>query len=339
MSRLTRYDVNADWEEVRPEHHHRDVAGVATNSRDQVYLFTRHDGEVLVFERDGRFVDAWGAGWFVRPHAITIGPDDAVYLVDDGDHTVKKYSPTGELLLTLGTSGVPSDTGYSADGDVEVHKVETVQRPGGPFHCCTDVAVAPNGDLYVSDGYGNCRVHRFSSDGELISSWGEIGIGPGEFHLPHNICITPDERVIVADRENDRLQVFDLEGNFVEMWTDVNRPCGITAGPDGRVYVGELWRPKGKGSFIHGAASEEQPGRLTILDSDGTVLQRWGASVDRKSAPGNFVAPHGVALDSRGDLYVAEVTYTFAIKPGWVSDDHAGHQIQKFIKQPTEETG
>ena len=115
-----------------------------------------------------------------RTHGLTVGAD-AVYCADDGDHTVRKFSSDGTLLLTIGTAGVASDSGY--DGK----STASIQRGAPPFNRPTNVAVAPSGDLYVSDGYGNARVHRFSADGKLIQSWGEPGLAPGQFNLPHGI--------------------------------------------------------------------------------------------------------------------------------------------------------
>jgi DNA-binding beta-propeller fold protein YncE len=176
-------------------------------------------------------------------------------------------------------------------------------------------------------------VHRFTADGELLHSWGEPGSGPGQFRLPHGIRIASDGRVLVADRENDRIQAFDPDGRYIEQWTDVQRPCDLAIDRNGLVYVAELWRPRGKKSFVHGVAAEDQPGRVSVLDPRGRPLARWGASSGPRHAPGNFIAPHAIALDSRGDVYVAEVTYSFGIRPGWVSPEHGAHQIQKFIRR------
>ncbi|WP_062351821.1 peptidyl-alpha-hydroxyglycine alpha-amidating lyase family protein [Herbidospora yilanensis] len=315
--------ADASWARTPEGVTHRDVTDVAIGPGDQVFLFTRFDHQVLVYEPDGAFVRAWGRGVFTLPHALTVGPDGSVYCVDAGDHSVRRFTPEGELLQTIGTPGEPSDTGYTSEGPTRVHRVERVRRPAGPFNRCTDLAVGPDGDLYVSDGYGNCRVHRFSPDGELRHSWGAAGTGPGEFHLPHGLDVTPDGRVLVADRENDRVQVFDADGRFLTAWTDVRRPCALTTAPDGAVYVAELWRPKGTRSFVRGEAAEDQPGRVTVLDPDGRVLDRWDGA-------GEFIAPHGIARDSRGDVYVAEVTYSFAVRPGLADPSCGGHQLQKF---------
>ena len=259
-----RYDVDAQWEKVPAGIAHRDVSAVGIGSADRVYLLTRYDSNVLVYEPDGTFITAWGGDVFTNPHGLTVGQDDSVWTVDNGDHTVLKFTPDGKLLMTLGRPGQPSDTGRSGGGPFVIHDVETVIRPGGPFNACTNLAINSGGRVYVADGYGNCRIHAFSPDGELLTSWGEVGVGPGEFHLPHGIAVSPDDRVYVCDRENDRVQLFDPEGRYLDEWTDVQRPCHIAIDPDGYSYVAELWRPKGKGSFTRGFMREDHPGRVKI---------------------------------------------------------------------------
>ncbi|MFD2416352.1 peptidyl-alpha-hydroxyglycine alpha-amidating lyase family protein [Amycolatopsis pigmentata] len=329
-----RFTVDDDWERLPAERHHADVVAVDIGPDDRVYVFTRNEHRVFVYESDGTFVTSWGDGIFTMPHGLTVAPDGSVYCVDAGDHSVRKFTPEGELLTTLGTPGVATDTGHTPGGRAVIHNVETVRRPAGPFNRCTNLSIAPTGDLYVSDGYGNCCVHRFSPDGTLIKSWGEVGVGPGEFHLPHGICVTADGRVLVGDRENDRIQVFDLDGTYITQWTDVQRPCDLAVDADGLVYVAELWRPRGTGSFTRGRTPTDLPGRVTIFDPRGSVVARWGASTVSRASAGNFVAPHGIAVDSRGAVYVGEVTDTFGIRPGRVPADHAPHQLQKFTRIP-----
>jgi len=329
---LPAFDLVPMWEQLPDRYGHRDVTGVAVDSRSRVYLFTRFNSQVLVYEPDGTFVTAWGHDLFHTAHGLTIGPDDRVYCVDAGDHSIRVFSTDGAPIMTIGVPGEASDTGYnwSPGKPVDVHPVECVLHGGGPFNRCTNLAVAPTGELFVSDGYGNCRVHRFTRDGELIASWGEVGTGPGQFHLPHGILVDREGRVLVADRENDRIQLFDYDGEFLDQWTDVQRPCDMALDAEGRVYVAELWRPKGKKSFVHGTTKVDQPGRVSILSPAGSVLTRWTADPEDRAAPGSFIAPHAVAVDSQGSVYVAEVTYSFAIAPGWVSPEAGDHQIQKF---------
>ena len=301
------------------------MAAVAVDSQDRVYLFTRGDAAVLVYERDGRFVRSWrDAGFTERTHGITIGPDDSVYCVDDADHSVRAFTTDGAPLLTLGTRGHPSDTGY--DGTAYA----TIARSGPPFNRPTNLAVAPDGELYVADGYGNARVHRFAADGRLIGSWGEPGGGPGEFRIPHGICVVGDGRVLVADRENDRIQLFDAEGNYLTEWRDIQRPTQLVLAPDGLLYVAELWWRSGQRSHRFGAIDADRYGRVSVLDTAGQVLARYGGTAP--GTPGGFTAPHGIAVDSRGDVYVAEVTYTFGIAPGVIPPNSAP-TLQKLARR------
>ena len=149
----------------------------------------------MIFDRDGNLIKHWGEGVFRRAHGIHIGPDGMLYLTDDGDHCVRKCTPDGKILLTLGTPGKPAP-----------------YMSGDPFCRCTDVALGLKGEIYVSDGYNNARVHKYTPDGKLIKSWGAPGVDPGEFNVAHNICSDDDGWIFVADRENHRVQVFDADG-------------------------------------------------------------------------------------------------------------------------------
>jgi len=324
MQSIPRFEVLEGWEKLPANYVHKDVDGVATDSRNRVYLLTRGDARIIVYERDGTFVTSWGEDVFTpRTHGICIGPDDSVWTVDDGDHTVRKFTPDGKQLMLIGTPGVASDTGY--DGK----SVQSIKRGGPPFNRPTDVAIAPNGDLYVVDGYGNARVHHFTAAGKLVRSWGEPGAGPGQFNLPHAVFVLLDGRVMVADRENDRIQFFSPEGKYLDQWTHVQRPTDIYVDREGLVYVSELWWRVGQSSFVHGPIKYDLPGRVSVLDLNGNVLLRW-CSADRCAA-GNFIAPHTLCVDSRGDLYVGEVTYTYAVKNGLVPAD--AHTFQKFMRK------
>jgi hypothetical protein len=323
MVAVPKFSVQEHWEQLPAGWVHKDVDGVAVDSKDNVYLMTRQDARVIVYDRIGKFLRSWGENIFTpRTHGIAVGPDDAVYTVDDGDHTVRKFTTDGRQVMMIGTPGKCSDTGY--DGKT----IASIQRGGPPFNRPTDVAVAPNGELYVCDGYGNARVHRFTADGTLIQSWGEPGTGPGQFHLPHGIGVSPDGRIFVTDRENDRIQIFAPDGKFLEMWTHVQRPTDVAFDTEGRVYVSELWWRAGQSSFTHGKINYDLPGGVRVLDLQGNLLLHW-CSADRE-APGNFVAPHTICVDSRGDLYVGEVTWTFGVSRGGVRED--AHTFQKFIR-------
>ena len=316
-----RYRVAEGWEQLPAGFTHRDCVGVAVDATDNVYLFTREQPRVLVYSREGAFLRSWGEDLFTeRTHGLTVGPDGRVYCVDEGAECVYVCTPEGAVQQTIGTRGVAADTGY--DGTLDSI------RGGPPFNRPTNLAVAPGGDLYVSDGYGNCKVHRFSAAGELVQSWGEPGTGPGQFYLPHGVAVLADGRVLVADRENDRIQVFTPDGRFLAAWTDVQRPTSLALDGAGRVYVSELWWRVGQRSYVHGEATADRFARASVLDGDGTVLARWGGP--GLCVAGDFVAPHDIAVDSRGDVYVAEVTHTFAGKAGLVPPDC--HTFQKFTR-------
>lgn len=325
------FEVVDDWEQLPAGYEHPDVADVAVDSSGRVYLFCRSEHPVLVYERDGRFVRSWGEGVFsMRAHGITIAPDDTLWFTDDGDQTVRRFTRDGQLLQTIGMSGRASDTGY--DGKT----VTSIARGGPPFNRPTNVAVAPRGDLYVSDGYGNARVHHFSADGELRRSWGEPGSGPSEFMLPHGIAVHRDGRVFVCDRENDRVQIFSPDGEFLEQWTEVQRPTKLVFDRRGGAIVAELCWREGMRSYRAGPISRHLPSRVALLDSHGAVRARlgdrgpidetWGAADPCRA--GNFCAPHGLALDPSGDLYVAEVAWTIGASKGLVGS--GCHTIQKF---------
>jgi DNA-binding beta-propeller fold protein YncE len=324
-----RYRLVAGWEKLPQGYRHLDCVGAGVDANDRVYLITRSDARVIVYEHDGTFVTSWGEGVFTpRTHCIRFGPDGAVYTVDDGDHTVRKFTPDGEPLMMLGTPGVASDTGYDPKIKDPFDRLASIRHGGPPFNRPTGVAIAPNGELYVCDGYGNARVHRFSPDGTFIQSWGEPGTKPGQFNLPHDIWVAPDGRVFVADRENDRIQIFTPTGQFLDQWTHVQRPTGLCI-RDGLIYVSELWWVPGQRSFRLGKTEKDMPGRVSVLDMSGKVLAQFGHEGE-KTAPGSFIAPHGICADSRGDLYVAEVTDTFAATRGLVPV--GSHTFQKFAR-------
>ncbi len=282
------FEAIAGWEQLPDGITLHGTPGVAVDAADRVYLMTRNtEYPVIVLDADGRFLRTFGAGAFsARPHAITIAPDRHLYCTDDGRHTITKWTPEGELLLTIGTPDEPSP-----------------RFSGEPFNRPTDVAIAPDGSLFISDGYGNARVHHYSAEGEWLHSWGEPGIAPGQFMVPHNIAIDAEERLYVADREAHRVQVFDGEGTLLDVWHDIHRPCDLTLGPDGLVYIGEL-NGVGLMEGAHGVGH-----RISIYNRSGELQARFG-DPEEGDEIGQFIAPHGVAVDSHGDGYVGEVSFT-----------------------------
>ncbi|MCC9078214.1 peptidyl-alpha-hydroxyglycine alpha-amidating lyase family protein [Litorilinea aerophila] len=248
------------------------IPAVAVDSRDRVFVYSRSEHPLVIFDTEGNFLDSWGEGILQDAHGIFIDAEDNVYCTERNTHCVHKFDRHGRLLLTLGTPGQQG----AADGD--------------PFRLPTDLAVASTGELFVSDGYGNARVHKFSPDGRLLLSWGEWGDGPGQFALSHCVRVDRYDRVWVCDRTNCRIQIFDTEGNFLDQWTGLAHPDTIHFDPhEDVVYVAEL---------------DQQ---VSIYTLEGELLAQWGGRC-QSERPGEFRAcPHGIWTDSRGDLYVGEV--------------------------------
>jgi DNA-binding beta-propeller fold protein YncE len=300
------FELVENWEQLPAGWSHPDVAAVCTDASDNVYLYARGDHPVIIYDRDGKFIDSWGEGQFsYRTHGMFMNRGDQLFLVDDGGNSVSQHALDGTLIQDIGPKGIRSDTGFA---DFKV------AHAAGPYNGPTNIAVAPSGDIYVSDGYRNARMHRFTSNGELLQSWGEPGSGAGEFRIPHSTWVHADGRVFVADRENDRLQIFDATGNYLGEWTDVRRPQDIFMDADGLVYVCELSYAVGTTSARYGPVTQHLPGRISIFDADGNLLLRWEDPEPGK--PGFFFAPHAIWVDSQGSIYLTEVVHTIATAQG-----------------------
>ena len=276
-----------DWARLPSEVVLGDVAGIAVDDQDRVYLFNRGITPLVVLSRDGEVLATWGEGVFTNPHGASIGPDQHLYLTDNFDHTVRKFTLDGKLLMQIGTAGVSS--GFMS---------------GKPFCKCTHSAVSPSGDIYVSDGYQNACIHKFDPDGRHLLSWGTPGTGPGEFNLPHNICCDPDGWIYVADRENSRVQIFDPNGRYETQIVNMHRPSGlaITRGSCPDCIVGEL------APYLKVNRDFPNIGPfVSVLDRHSTVLSRLDAGQGAGLGPGQFLSPHSITQDSAGDLYVGDV--------------------------------
>lgn len=285
-----RYSITNNWAKVPAGMEWKEVGSIAVDDKDQVYVFNRGPHPMMVFDRDGNFLRSWGEDVFTHAHGAHYAPDGTLYLTDDFDHTVRQCTVDGKVLMTIGVPDRPS-----------------IFMSGDPFNRCTHTAHAPNGDLFVCDGYRNARVHKFSAGGEHLLSWGGPGTDPGQFNVPHNICCDADGWVYVADRESHRVQVFDSNGKYETQWNNLHRPSGLFM-PPGKCsvcYVGECGPVMG--------VNREWPNlgpRVSILDAKGAVLARFGAYEGAGNEPGSFISPHGMAADSHGDIYVGEVSAT-----------------------------
>jgi hypothetical protein len=263
------------------------ATSVAVDSKDNVYVFNRGPVPVVVLDSGGKVVNSWGTGEFVMPHGVSIDAEDNLWAVDL-KHTVHKRTTNGAPLLKLGNG--TSSTPFG----------------GAPFNRPTDAIVHPaTGDVFVTDGYRNSAVHRFSPDGELMYSWGSPGSDPGQFSLPHGLCFVGEDRVLVCDRENFRLQLFTLEGEYVTHWHAYYPQClrsVPTAGGGTAIFVGEGPRVRYQRDVPNLGC------RVRVLDETGQEIGRigtgkWGFDPDA------FVSIHGIAVDSQGDVYVAETPF------------------------------
>ncbi len=304
----TAYEAVEGWAQVPHGIWLREATAVAVDSEDNVFVFNRGNWPVLKFSPGGKLLDKWGnddpyggfrvmqdpygqtvTGWagsrYKRPHAITIDHEDNLWLVDDVGCFIYKCDKKGRVLLTIGT-GTPAP-----------------KQSGKMFNKPTDVAVSPvSGDIFISDGYGNSRVHRLDKRGKHIMSWGTPGTDPGTFSLPHNLALFND-KVVVCDRENHRVQVFTQDGKYVTEW-HVHKAVAVFAGKgaDRNLYIAEQGPPQ---------VQKDVPNighALGIWTRDGKRLHRLGAPLPGEAAD-QFLWPHSVAVDSRGDIYVAEVSY------------------------------
>ncbi len=291
------YEMHTDWAKV-PEGWKMPAAAVYGDSQDRVYCFNRDPGHpVMIFDREGNFLNSWGADLFAFPHAIILDPQDNVWLVERNNGQIMKFTQDGQLLQTIGEKGFRSDTGAD-NTDFGSNGWRLVTHGGDPFNLPAGIAINEAGEIFIADGYANARVHKFASDGTLIKSWGGPGSGPGEFNLPHGAWIDRKGRLFIADRENDRVQVFDQEGGHLADWpSKLIGPAVIYVDEDDIVYV-----------------AEHNGGLVSILTLEGERLAQWGSLTHRSC--------HGIWVDSHKDIYVVEPY-----------EGSEGRTVVKFVRQ------
>jgi DNA-binding beta-propeller fold protein YncE len=274
------------------------VAGIAISPSDQIWTFNRGTVPVQVYTASGELVRSWGQGQFREPHQVRIDHDGGVWLVDSGLHVVKKFTPEGKLLLTLGTAGEP--------GEDSTH----LNRP-------TDVAVAPGGDTFVADGYGNNRVVHFDERGQFVGTWGSLGSGPGQFSLPHSIALDSRGRLFVADRNNARVQVFDQAGRFLDEWRDLLVPWHIAITDRDEIYVcgssPMRWPKLPIPGLIVGIPPKDQ--LVMVFTPDGRLTRL--CTFPKGQHPGELDWVHALGVDRLGNLYLGDIQ---------------GRRVQKFLR-------
>tara|TARA_B100000579_G_scaffold86857_3_gene68133 strand:- start:6305 stop:7297 length:993 start_codon:yes stop_codon:yes gene_type:complete len=285
----------------------REATSVSIDSDDNVYIFNRGNMPLLIFDKNGDLIKSWGnedpygdikvealridyklQTWagskFVRPHSILLDYEDNIWCVDDSGHKIYKFNQSLELLLSLG-DGNPSE-----------------RESGKPFNRPTDITInKANGDIFISDGYGNSRIHHYDSEGKHINSWGESGTQPGQFSLPHNLCMISEDELIVCDRENHRVQIFSTSGEFIREW-HVHKATAVTSDKKGNIYIAEQGPPPVQTGVKNLGHS------VSIWNKQGDLIQRIGSELPGEEAD-QFLWPHSISVDSKGRIFVAEVSY------------------------------
>jgi DNA-binding beta-propeller fold protein YncE len=294
---ITEYDVDPHWPQIPKEIGTKGwVSGIAVDDKDQIWFFKKGDDPVQVYTADGKFVRSWGQGMFENPHHLRIDPAGNIWIADFGLHIVQKFTPEGKLLQTLGVRG--------EKGEDETH-----------FNMPTDVAITPAGDLFVTDGYGNRRVVHFDQEGNYVKEWGGYGTEPGKFVLPHAIVVDQEGKLYVADRNSGRIQVFDQDGNVLDVWSNLIMPWGLSITADNEIWVcgsSPHWWLRNK---VYPEYKDQVFMRFT---TDGRLQQMWqiplgdiGSDKNNPDVsrlkPGEAVGVHCIAMDSSDNLYVGEI--------------------------------
>jgi len=294
----TGYEVISSWPAGHKDLPWGAVAGIAVGPDDQIWTFNRGKVPVQVYSVNGELLRSWGEGLFREPHQVRVDRQGGIWLVDSGLHCVRKYTPDGKLLLTLGTPGQA--------GEDSTH----LNRP-------TDVAITSAGDLFVTDGYGNNRVVHFDRNGQYMTAWGSVGVGRGQFSLPHSIAADSQGRLYVADRNNARVQIFDQSGRFLEEWRDLMVPWHIVITDRDEIYVcgssPMRWPRIPVPGLVVGIPPKDQ--LVMVFAPDGHVLRL--CTFSRGQRPGELEWVHALAVDRRGDLYLGDIQ---------------GRRAQKFLR-------
>ncbi len=284
----TVWNVDAKWPQRPTTMPWGHVPGIAVDKKDQVYVFTRAEPPVQVFDASGKFLRAWGKG-IKSAHHIKIDHVGNVWIADVENHVVEKYTPDGKLLQTIGTKGQAG-------------------RDQSHLNMPCDMAIAPNGDIYVADGYGNARVIVFDKTGKCLREWGELGHGPSQFSIVHAIALDSKGRLYVADRNNVRIQVFTTDGKYLEEWRNLITPWGFFVTPNDELWVcGSSpmhWR-KEDGAL--GCPPKDQV--FMKFNSQGKLLHLFTLpkGMNDFERPGEVNWVHCMAFDSKGNMYLGDI--------------------------------
>src|SRR2546426_4768242 len=261
-----------DWAQLPPGWNFGECTGVDVDKDDNVWVFNRGPQKVIQFDKQGRVLSAWKDIPIMSAHGLEIGPDGNVWLVDVKGHAVFQFDRFARMRMVITNS-------YNKPGDNDSKYF---------FNEPTGLAFAPDGSFYVSDGYVNSRVVKYSKEGDYLLHWGRKGTGDGEFNLVHDVCVDAQGLVYVADRTNARVQIFDANGKFLRKWTHAGSPYGLHyARRENMIYM------------VDGTNN-----RVVKLNLDGKILGTLGSF---GKAAGKFDAAHHITVDSEGSIYVAEI--------------------------------
>jgi streptogramin lyase len=293
--------VDPHWPKKPADFQWGHVPGIAVDQKDHVYVFTRSEPPVQVYDAAGKLLRTWGKG-IKMAHHIKIDHEGNVWIADIGNHVVEKYTPDGKLLQTIGTKGKA--------GRDKTH-----------LNMPTDMAISKNGDVFVSDGYGNFRIVHFDKNGNYVNAWGEMGSKPGQFSIPHAIALDAKGRLYVADRNNVRIQVFDQKGKLLDVWNNLIVPWGFWVTAQDEIWVcgssPMQWR-KDDGAL--GCPPRDQI--FMKFNTQGRLLEFFSLpkGLDGLERPGEVNWVHAIATDSQGNIYVGDII---------------GRRAQKFtLKRP-----
>jgi DNA-binding beta-propeller fold protein YncE len=282
------YALVEGWGALPAGMQYGEVPGMTIDPSGKVFAFHRGSPPIVEFDASGKILKMWGENMFVWPHGIRVDRNGFLWVTDgrgrDGKgQQVFKFDPSGKLVMTLGTAGVAGESPATFNGP-------------------TDVAVAPNGDIFVADGHVNNRIVKFSKDGTFVKAWGKKGTGPGEFDLPHTMFFDSRGRLFVGDRSNKRIQIFDQDGAFIDQWTQFGSPSGIFIASDDTLYVVDY---------------NDRMGVFVGSAKDGSIKYKFEEAL-----------AEGVAVDASGNVYLGE-TVPGKTKSGRVT----GHIVRKLARK------
>lgn len=297
------WKVDPTWPQLPKDVKLGQTPAINIDTQGRIWVLTRSEPPVHIFARDGQYLQSWGHDQFELVHQLHFDKDGNVWVADLLKHCVFKLSPGGRLLLTLGTPGAP--------GDDQTH-----------LNMPTDMVTTPAGDIFVTDGYGNNRVVHYDAQGNFVNAWGTKGVEPGQFSLPHSIDIDSQGELYVVDRNNNRIQVFDQQGQLLRIFPQIMAPWTLVVTDDDSVWVCGS-SPMRWGDWPQNVLPPKDQ-MVVRFDTTGRALQLWTFPVGQteREQPGELNWLHAIAIDAQNNLYLGDIL---------------GQRAQKFIYLPPEQ--